>query len=121
MILPSISDLKFDIVRKGTWIKGLSLGPGHIPNIIYPLAEKNVFIVGIDYGNNVKMVKIRVTGITTFDWLEARNVEPAPEECKKQSTFNESCFTGQSFRQSRYDVDLVATIVGTKGITQSYF
>ena len=101
---------------KGSWVDAA-------PNIVYPLAEKNVFILGVAYveNRNLKMVKIRVTGKDTFDWLEARYKKGYSEECGKQSTFNENCFQGTSIGQDKYDVDLVATVAEWKGITQGYF
>ena len=111
---------------EGTWLQGKYLGQGTIPNIIYPLAEKNVFILGhptTGKGASVRMVKIRVTGKTTFDWLDGRNlVLKGMEECDKQSTFHENCFNqGNVYGQDKYNVDLVATVVGSKGIAQVNF
>ena len=130
--LPSISDLIFDIVpNKGTWLKGRYMAQGTIPSIIYPLAEKNVFILGhptAGKGASLRMVKIRVTEKTTFDWLDGRNVIldsnkdemiDDNEECGKQSTFHEGCFKGSFQGQDKYNVDLVATVVESKGITQA--
>ena len=108
----------------GTWLQGKYLGQGTIPNIIYPLAEKNVFILGhptTGRGASVRMIKIRVTGKTTFDWLDGRNlILKGMEECDKQSTFREDCFEkGKFYGQDKYNVDLVATVVESKGITQA--
>ena len=108
-------------MRKGTWLTGKYSGRGYIPNIVYQLEEKNVFILGIAYIPGLKMVKIRVTGITTFDWLEARYIMPYPEECGKQSTFHEGCFRGELVTQFNFDVDLFAIVVESKGITRGYF
>ena len=93
------------------------------PNILFPLAEKNEFILGLTNNETqiLKMVKIRVTGERTFNWLEAKYNERYPEECGRQSTFYEECFEGQSEWQHNYDVDLVAAVVEPKGITQGYF
>ena len=123
-------------MRKGTWLTGKYSGRGYIPNIVYQLEEKNVFILGIaiQFGNSslwnsnwkfilssLKMVKIRVTGITTFDWLEARYIMHYPEGCGKQSTFHEGCFRGELVTQFNFDVDLFAIVVESKGITRGYF
>ena len=118
------SDLTFDIEHNdGTWLRGKYLGQGAIPNIIYPLAEKNVFILGhptTGRGASVRMIKIRVTGKTTFDWLDGRYlILERMEECGKQSTFHEGCFQGNFYGQDKYDVDLVAKVVESKGIIQA--
>ena len=85
-------------------------------NIAYPLTETNVFILGKPDLEFVKMVKIRVTGEYTFDWLEAKYIADYPEECGKQSTFHEGCFfKGNNVEQDKYDVQLVAKIRGAKG------
>ena len=93
---------------KGSWANGASA------TIAYPLVEKNVFIVSTvtTYANLpiIKMVKIRVTGETTFDWLEAKYHQNFPSECGKQSTFNENCFTGKSVDQDKYDLNLKAAL-----------
>ena len=95
----------------GSWVDGA-------PSIIYPLEEKNVFILGLASIEEqiLKMVKIRVTGKTTFNWLEARYQTDYPEECGEQSTFNKGCFQGLTVGQDKYDVDLVATVIESKGI-----
>ena len=57
------------------------------------------------------MVKIRVTGESTFDWIEAKYHKDRanyPAHCKEQATFSEDCFDGTLVEQINYDVDLVA-------------
>ena len=95
---------------KGAWISGA-------PNIAYPLQDRNVFILGKPDGQFVKMVKIRVTGEKTFDWIDAKfiGIETDPK-CGEQSTFHEGCFVGRSLERDKYDLDLVATIEGRKGM-----
>ena len=77
-------------------------------SIAYPLAEKNVFIVGKPDVKFLKMVKIRVTGETAFDWLEARYYANYPKDCGVQLTFTENCFQGSSANQEKYNVILSA-------------
>ena len=95
---------------KGAWISGA-------PNIAYPLQDRNVFILGKPDGQFVKMVKIRVTGEKTFDWLDAKfiGIETDPK-CGEQSTFHEGCFIGRSLERDKYDVELVAIIEKPKGM-----
>ena len=56
------------------------------------------------------MVKIAVTGETTFNWIDAKYHElAATSSCRDQVTFSESCFHGSSVSKERYDVQLVAS------------
>ena len=96
--------LNGETTLKGLWANGPAVA------IAYPLVEKNVFIVSTVGSNIMKMVKIRVTGETTFDWLEAKYHQDYPYECGKQSTFSENCFTGTSVDQDKYDVNLKAVL-----------
>ena len=59
------------------------------------------------------MVKIRVTGETTFDWIEAKVKNGPSGNCKVQATFNEECFEGSPVTQNNYDVTLSAIIEGS--------
>lgn len=59
------------------------------------------------------MVKIRVTGETTFKWIDAKYDEPGfPAECSSQSTFYEDCFQGNGVKEDEYSVKLSATVQG---------
>ena len=101
----------FHVLLNGeTTLKGLWANGAPAAAIAYPLVEKDVFIVSTVGSNGMKMVKIRVTGETTFDWLEAKSHQDYPSECGKQSTFNENCFTGRSVGQDKYDVNLKAVL-----------
>ena len=43
------------------------------------------------------MVKIHVTGVSTFDWIAAmlhHDNGNYPEKCKNQESFSEDCFKG---------------------------
>ena len=105
-------DVQLDGITKfkGAWIRGT-------PSIAFSLPDRNVFILGGLDGQFVKMVKIRVTGEKTFDWLDAKfiGIETDPK-CGEQSTFHEGCFVGKSLERDKYDVDLVATIEVPKGM-----
>ena len=88
---------------KGQWVNSIA-------SIAYNL-EDNVFIVASPGGRYLKMVKIHVTGVSTFDWIEARlhqDVGNYPKKCKIQATFSEDCFKGTSIGETYYNVSLVA-------------
>ena len=70
-----VSDFRFDVILngetkfKGAWAKDAA-------SIAYSLAEKNVFILGqLSDRNVLKMIKIQVTGKTTFEWLDAKTTK----------------------------------------------
>ena len=88
---------------EGNWVNNTA-------TIAYPLWEKNVFIVGYVDSKYVQMVKIRVTGEKTFDWIDATYNEDYPKDCAKQMTFLESCFEGPKVTKNNYNVVLVARL-----------
>ena len=89
----------------------LPIIPTHEPNKGPPApVEGNVFIIAAVRGSHLKMVKIAVTGETTFDWIDAKYHDPsATSSCRDQETFSESCFHGSSVSQGNYDIQLVAS------------
>ena len=71
--------------------------------------EENTFIVAAYNGKFLKMVKIKVTGETKFDWIEAKYHRPSSDStCKSQSTFDLACFYGSSMPETSYNVVLLA-------------
>ena len=81
-----------------------------IPSTIAYHVEGNVFIIAAVEGAYLKMMKIEVTGVTTFNWMDAKyHVVSATSSCREQETFSESCFHGSSVSQEQYDVQLVAS------------
>ena len=86
---------------EGKWVNSVA-------SLAFPSGE-NIFIVASVSGNFLKMVKIRVTGETTFDWIEAKYQKGIyPTNCKTQETFTEECFVGTSVEEPFYSVVLVA-------------
>ena len=71
--------------------------------------EENTFIVAAYNGKFLKMVKIQVTGETTFDWIEAKYHRPSSDStCKSQSNFDLACFHGTSMPETSYNIVLLA-------------
>ena len=88
---------------KGKWVNAVA-------NIAYPLGD-NIFIVGSASAKELKMVKIRVTGEATFDWIEAKYHKDRanyPAECKNQASFSEDCFDGTLVQELFYNAEIVA-------------
>ena len=81
-----------------------------IPSTIAYHVEGNVFIIAAVEGAYLKMMKIEVTGVTTFNWIDAKyHRVSATSSCRDQETFSESCFHGSSVSQGNYDIQLVAS------------
>ena len=90
----------------GSWING----GNPVPATIAYHVQGNVFIIGAVRGSHLKMVKIEVTGETTFDWIDAKYHDPSvTSSCTDQETFSESCFHGKSVSKGNYNVKLVAS------------
>ena len=113
LILIFIADqanINYEIVLGGkTKLEGKWIDSGAVANLAFPMGE-NIFIVARVSEKYLKMVKIRVTGETTFDWIEAKYVVEGnyPTVCKAQETFTEECFVGTSVKEPNYSVELVA-------------
>ena len=71
---------------------------------------QNVFIIAVLHGPFIKMVKARVTGEVTSQWMDAKydRIENADPKCKSDSTFYEGCFKGSSVSQEEYNVRIDA-------------
>ena len=81
-----------------------------VPATIAYHIQGNVFIIAAVEESDLKMVKIAVTGETTFNWIDAKYHElAATYNCRDQVTFSESCFHGSSVSKEHYDVQLVAS------------
>ena len=79
--------------------------------IAYPMG-RNFFIVAAIDGSYLKMVKILVTGESSFDWIEAKYVreDSADSSCLSQSTFTEECYQGSANSYPAYNVQLMAVL-----------
>ena len=86
---------------EGKWVNSVA-------SIAFPLGE-NIFVVASASEKFLKMVKIRVTGESTFDWMEAKYQKGnTPAKCTVHETFSEDCFVGTSAEEPFYSVVLVA-------------
>ena len=94
-----------------TKLSGVSINNGvPIPATIAYTLGGNFFIVAGIEEPHLKMIKIFVTGETSFDWIEAKYSTPAADSnCRSQSSFTEAGYQGTSNSQTAYNVQLVAT------------
>ena len=80
-----------------------------IAAIIAYRVRENIFIVATIDDSYLKMVKIRVTGETKFEWLMARYNRPSYSSiCTRQITFSEECFYGIAMPKRSYNVKILA-------------
>ena len=96
-----------------TKLSGLLIGSGfpgdQLEATIAHQIIPNIFIVAAVDGHYLKMVKIRVTGITTFEWIEAKYMAPSSDsKCRHQQSFSIDCFDGPAMSASHYNVVLLA-------------
>ena len=78
--------------------------------IAYPLGGNYWIVAGI-HEHNLMMIKIFVTGETSYDWIEAKysNLDWIDSNCRFQSTFTEDSYQGpRKTNQDYYHVGLVA-------------
>ena len=68
--------------------------------------DKSEWIIGVVDGPFLKMVRVNVTGSTSFDWIATKYDINYNKTCL--ISFSESCFVGNSAREKQYLVKLVA-------------
>ena len=85
--------------------------------IAHKLKDKDdIFIVAAVHNFHLKMVKIQVTGVSSFVWIDAKYkpLASVDTKCRDDATFSVDCFGGVSESQSQLSVKLLAgTITGT--------
>ena len=116
-------DLFTETVRWNILLDGKTKLSGQHANGAASIAyrvEENTFIVAASGGPFLKMVKIKVTGETTFDWIEAKYHRPTSDStCKSQLTFDLDCFHGTPMTVKSYNVVLLAEKISGIQISMS--
>ena len=74
--------------------------------------EANVRIVALIDNKKLKMVKLRITGASTYDWMESMWTTSYSSLCSNKNTFDEECFAGKSVGRDFYKISLVAESKG---------
>ena len=102
------------ILLPQTKLSGANINGGiPIPaTIAFKLANDDEWIVGVLDGGYLKMVKLKVTGPNSYDWMATKYTNLYDESCP--TAFSESCFTGyDAFNgETYYTVELVASNEG---------
>ena len=115
------------ILQERTMISGTGINNG-VPiaaTIAYQL-DHSVFIIARVLGfkgNDLKMVKIEVTGEKSFLWLEAKS-DHVTSDCQTQETFNINCYRGTSGSEQEYNVAKLVAVsrsgMSTLAISHSF-
>ena len=77
--------------------------------IAFKLANNDEWIVGVKEGNYLKMVKLRVTGANTYDWISTKYRRDGSYDEACVTSFSESCFVGPNGAERFYPILLEAT------------
>ena len=80
--------------------------------IALKLEKDETWIVGVNDGGYLKMVKLRVTGSNSFDWIATKYTPGGSYGISCLTSFQESCFVGTAAHERFYTVNLVATNQG---------
>ena len=96
------------ILLPQTQFGGPSITGAPVPaTIALPLSNENEWIVAVK-NNQLKMIKFRVTGTNTFDWISTKYVERPEAPCLTQESFSLSCFVGNAGNEKQYELQMVA-------------
>ena len=81
--------------------------------IAFNLENEDAWILGAKDGGYLKMVKIRVTGSSSYDWIETKYSSDGSYDESCETSFTASCFGGSHpGGQKIYVVPLVARAFG---------
>lgn len=114
------------IIDGNTTLSGAGINDGFPePATIAYRLKGNIFILAIsELSGDIKMVKIRVTGEESFEWLEAKYHTANTSECKTQESFQKDCYYGTTKSERIYNVSRLVAIKGTAmrqtGISNTY-
>ena len=74
--------------------------------------KANVWIVAVIDGKTLKMIKLRITGASTYVWIESKWSNSYASSCSNQNTFTEQCFVGKSVGIDFYKISVAAESKG---------
>ena len=99
-----------------TLLAGPSINSGNpVPaTISFQVPNEDAWIVGVHDDTYLKMVKLRVTGANSYDWISTKSLSDGsyPDSCL--TSFTESCFKGDDGSENFYEVKLVAELTDLK-------
>merc|ERR1711971_1115775 len=69
----------------------------------------NIWLVALYDHELLEMVKIKISGKETFEWLATKLAEEPDKRCTVQKTFTAACFKGEDKDKDKYKVHLKAS------------
>ena len=98
-----------ETMLSGPWINEGTPIPA---TIAFKLPREDAWIVGANEGGYLKMVKLKVTGSKTFEWIATKHNRDGNYDESCLAEFSESCFVGTDSNEDQYKVELVASDQG---------
>ena len=90
-----------EILIGGPWVNnGIPLRA----TIAHHLETEDAWIVGTHDKIYLKMVKLRLTGANTFDWIRSKYQQDGSYNESCLTSFIESCFEGIDVPEDRYEI-----------------
>ena len=104
------------ILLPQTKFSGSNIGGSPVPATIALQLSDNEWIVGVVNDNIMKMVKLRITGANTFDWIATKYNRKGNYNNCCVTAFSKSCFVGSDSPDGEcaYTVELKAEVQGTE-------
>ena len=88
----------------------INYGTPRPATIAFKLSNKGEWIVGVQDGNYLKMVKLRVTGANSYEWINTKYETNGNYDASCLISFSESCFVGTSVDRDFYRINLVTEL-----------
>jgi len=99
----------WNVVSPDTTLTGSKVNSGTpLPVTVKLHLGSNEWILGLIDGQYLKMVKIKITGSTTYDWRQTKYDSSYAQCCTSAQSFSEMCFKGTDAGSDMYPVSLRA-------------
>ena len=98
-----------ETMLSGPWINDGTPIPA---TIAFKLPLEDAWIVGVNEGGYLRMVKLKVTGSNSFKWIATKHNRVGNYDESCLTAFSESCFVGTDSNEDQYKVQLVASDQG---------
>ena len=104
-----------------TLFTGNAIGGGPVSATLALDLSDNIWVVGVLNGNFMKMVKLKITGATSYDWIATKFLRIGNFTSSCEADFSESCFIGNDGTECMYTVQLAAKVKGIQLLSSMNF